>query len=256
MITGIDHVVIAVADLDRAVSTYQKLGFTVVEGGRHPFGSYNALIAFADDSYIELLGFYEPSPAHPWWDLLHERGGGLIDFCMASDDIGRDHQAFLAQGVPSSDLVEGGRSRPDGYYVKWLNNKVGGDYQGLIPFIIEDVTPRIERLPRARQQANGVIGIDCISLASADLARYAAPMAAVLGQAGRPIADEALGAAGLRFELGGQALEYLAPTRASGPLAAHLAAKRPAPYRISFKTTGAAATFGPEATEGLRIALL
>ena len=63
------------------------LGFSVVEGGRHPYGSYNALIGFADGSYIELLGFYEDSPNQPWWDLLHKHGGGLIDFCLATDDI-------------------------------------------------------------------------------------------------------------------------------------------------------------------------
>ncbi len=256
MITGIDHVVIAAASLERAVATYQKLGFTVVEGGRHPFGSYNALIAFADGSYIELLGFYEDSPEHPWWDLLHKRGGGLIDFCMATDAIQNDLQAFQAQGVASSPLVEGGRARPDGFYVKWINNKVGGAYQGLIPFIIEDLTPREQRLPKERAHANGVTGIAGLSLATADVARYAGVMAAVLGQAGQPLADEALGAAGLRFEVGGHALQYLAPTSDSSPLAAHLAANKPAPYSLSFKTTGAAASFSPEQTEGVRIALV
>ena len=82
MITGIDHIVIAVPSLERAIATYRDLGFSVVEGGRHPYGSYNALIGFADGSYIEVLSFYEDSPAHPWWPLLQERGGGLVDFCM------------------------------------------------------------------------------------------------------------------------------------------------------------------------------
>ena len=61
MITGIDHIVIAALSLERAIETWRALGFTVVEGGRHPYGSYNALIGFADGSYIELLGFYEES---------------------------------------------------------------------------------------------------------------------------------------------------------------------------------------------------
>lgn len=47
MITGIDHIVIAVTSLERAISTYRNLGFTVVEGGRHPYGSHNALVGFA-----------------------------------------------------------------------------------------------------------------------------------------------------------------------------------------------------------------
>ena len=185
MITGIDHIVIVVKSLERAIETYRGLGFTVVEGGKHPYGSYNALIGFADGSYIELLSFYEESPNHVWWDLLHERGGGLVDFCMATDDIRADHAAFRAQGVECSELVKGGRSRPDGYTVKWINNKVEGKWQGLIPFIIEDVTPREERLPRETEHANGVTGIERVSFATGDVARYTGVMSAVTARLAR-----------------------------------------------------------------------
>ena len=45
MIEGIDHVVIAVADLDRAIADFDALGFTVVRGGSHPgLGTHNALL--------------------------------------------------------------------------------------------------------------------------------------------------------------------------------------------------------------------
>jgi len=253
MITGIDHIVIAVHSLERAIETYRRLGFSVVEGGRHPYGSHNALIGFADGSYIELLGFYEDSPEHVWWDLLHGRGGGLIDFCMASDDIRADLAEFRAGGVNSSDLIEGGRARPDGYYVKWINNKVEGDWQGLIPFIIEDVTPRAERLPRETEHANGVTGIHSIALATDDVARYAAVMAAVLGAEGQPVAGPDAGGAGLRFEVGGHALDYLEPNVVDSPLAAHLAGDRPAPYSICFRTAGEAKRLDPADTEGVRI---
>ena len=256
MITGIDHIVIAVNSLERAIETYRGLGFTVVAGGKHPYGSYNALIGFADGSYIELLGFYEESPDHPWWDLLHERGGGLVDFCMATDDIRADHAAFRAQGVECSELVEGGRSRPDGYQVRWLNNKVGGAWQGLIPFIIEDVTPRDERLPRQRAHANGVTGIHSLALATDDVARPATVMAAALGVEGVAMTYHVARGSGLRFTVGGHALDYMAPSRAvDGPLAAHLAGNRPAPYVVGFATTGPAQRLDPADTEGVLIEL-
>ena len=255
MITGIDHIVIAVQSIDRALDTWRGLGFTVVEGGKHPFGSHNALIGFADGSYIELLGFYEESPAHPWWELLHQRGGGLIDFCMATDDIRADLQALRAQGAKCGDLVEGGRARPDGFQVRWINNKVGAADQGLIPFIIEDVTPREERLPSARDHANGVEGIDCLTLVAADVERYAGIMSAVLGVEGQAVADEDLGAAGMRFEAGTHLLEYLAPDGANSSLRSQLAAQVPATYRVRFRVTGAARSFGIDETEGVRMAL-
>ena len=76
MLTAIDHLVIAVRNLEAAAEDYRSLGFTVVPGGRHPgVGTYNALIAFADSSYIELIGFYEPRADHRWWAPL-QRGGG------------------------------------------------------------------------------------------------------------------------------------------------------------------------------------
>ena len=256
MITGIDHIVIAAHALERAIETWRGLGFTVIEGGRHPYGSYNALIGFADGSYIELLGFYEDSPDHPWWDLLQERGGGWIDFCMATDDIRADHAALRAQGVECGDLTDGGRTRPDGYAVKWINCKVEGAWQGLIPFIIEDVTPREERLPRETTHANGVIGIASLSFATHDAARYAGVMSAAAGVASEPVRDDELRAAGLRLAIGGPALEYLAPVGGEGPLAAHLAGKGLSPYRVRFKTTGAAGVWGPAETGGLRAELV
>ncbi len=256
MITGIDHIVIAVASLERAIETWRGLGFSVIEGGKHPYGSYNALIGFADGSYIELLGFYAESPAHPWWDLLHQRGGGLIDFCMATDDIGGDHRAFRAQGVECSDLIEGARARPDGYEVRWINCKVDGDWQGLIPFIIEDVTPRAERLPRETEHANGVTGIGSISFATDDVPRYAGVMSAVTGVAGAPLRDDELNASGRRLTVGGHTLEYLKPASDAGPLAAHLAANRPAPYRLRFTTNGEARRWGPTETMGVRVELV
>ncbi len=256
MITGIDHIVIAVHSLQRAMATWRKLGFTVIDGGKHPYGSYNALIGFADGSYIELLSFYEDSPDHPWWGLLHERGGGFIDFCMATDDIQADHAAFRAQGVACGDLVEGGRTRPDGCAVKWINCKVDGGWQGLIPFIIEDVTAREERLPRETAHANGVTGIHSLSFATRDVARFAGVMAAVTGLASEPIVDDELAAAGLGLMIGAHAIEYLAPAGDAGPLAAHLAGNGLAPYRVRFWTEGEARRFDRAETGGLRMELV
>ena len=238
MIKSIDHIVIAAHSLEKAMETYRALGFTVIAGGRHPYGSHNALIGFADGSYIELLAFYEDSPAHPWWDLLHARGGGLIDFCMATDDIRGDLAKLRAAGADVGELTEGGRRRPDGYEVRWINNKVGGDLQGLLPFLIEDVTPRHERLPTDVNHANGVTGIRRVSLAAADLRRPVDMMSAALGQEAKMGRDEALNAVRARFTVGGHVIEYLQPMHDTGPVAAHLADNRPAPFGVSFSTTG------------------
>ena len=255
MITGIDHIVIAAPSLDELIDTWGGLGFTVVAGGRHPYGSHNALIAFADGSYIELLGFYEDAPEHPWWDLVHNRGGGFVDFCMATDDIRADHAALVSQSVISSELEAGGRSRPDGYRVEWINNKVGGDYQGRIPFIIEDVTPREERLATERTHENGVTGIDRVDLVAYDSLRFAAIMGAVTGAEVRDARDESLVAVGSELRIGGHGLRYLEPA-GHGALWSHLEAERPATFGVRFRAEGGARTFSLAETGGLRMAFV
>jgi catechol 2,3-dioxygenase-like lactoylglutathione lyase family enzyme len=94
MLTAVDHLIIAVPDLEAAVKSYTGLGFTVVPGGRHTgIGTYNALIAFQDTAYLELIAFYEPRPDHRWWAPL-QQGGGLVDFCLQTDDLAGDAAAL------------------------------------------------------------------------------------------------------------------------------------------------------------------
>ncbi|MBI3458053.1 MAG: VOC family protein, partial [Candidatus Rokubacteria bacterium] len=119
MLTGIDHLVIAVPDLETAMARYRELGFTVVRGGRHPVATHNALIAFADGAYLELLAFYERTPGHRWWGPL-QQGGGLIDFCLGTGDLAADTQAFRKAGVQIDDPKPLSRVRPDGYTLRWV----------------------------------------------------------------------------------------------------------------------------------------
>ena len=238
MLRGIDHIVIAGPDLDDLTATFKSLGFNVVGGGRHPIGSYNTLIGLQDGAYIELLSFYEESPKHYWWDAVHVKGGGLIDFCMQTDDIRADYAIFEAEGVEMSPLVGLSRVRFDGYQLSWLNNEIYGDYQGLIPFIIEDETPREERVPKEVRHENGVTGIDTITLAARDLDLAKRIKGAALGDGGEPVHDDSLNASGVVYEVGPHRLEYLTPTDESSPISGHIAANKPVPWRIRFKTEG------------------
>ena len=98
MFTGIDHVAIVVNDLESAIASYMRAGFTVVRGGKHPIGTHNALIAFADGSYLELIAFLKPNTDHPW-QLALEKGSGIVDFCMATDDLAADVESMRRAGA-------------------------------------------------------------------------------------------------------------------------------------------------------------
>ncbi|SRR6266566_4137266 len=93
MITRFDHTVIAVRDLDAAISTYQALGFDVSPGGRHTgLGTSNAIIRFGLD-YLELLSVSDRVEAEQGRGLpgprdaqrvLPQQQSGLRAFFIAS----------------------------------------------------------------------------------------------------------------------------------------------------------------------------
>ena len=152
-----------------------------------------------------------------------------------------------------SPLVGLSRVRVDGYQLAWLNNEIYGEYQGLTPFVIEDETPREERVPKENQHANQVTGIDTITLAARDLDLARRIMDAALRQHGQPVQNDALSASGIVYQVGPHRLEYLMPLDKSSPLQGHLDGNAPVPWRISFKTSGASRSIAPEDAAGVRI---
>lgn len=234
MLKSIDHIVVAVRDLEIAKTNYEALGFTVVPGGRHPVGTHNALIGFGDGAYIELIAFYEANPSHKWWTPL-QQGGGLVDFCVQTDDLRGDTEAFRKAGVPIDDPAPLSRVRPDGYQLRWVLSIPRGGHRGVAPFLIEDETPREERVPRQTVHANGTRGIGTVAVAVDDVAAVATWYAEVLRQPGRAIHRPELDGAGMRFTVGPHALDLVAPRGTVGPLRDWLAARGPSPYAATLR---------------------
>lgn len=52
---AIDHLVLPVVDLETSRDRLSRLGFTVAADASHPFGTENACVFFADDTYLEPL---------------------------------------------------------------------------------------------------------------------------------------------------------------------------------------------------------
>src|SRR5690349_20811630 len=203
MIRAIDHIVILVEDLAAASADYIALGFTVTPGGEHADGAtHNALVVFADDSYLELIAFKREAPQHRWW--RHTAGGpGLIDYALLPDDIDEDVAAIRARGLPFGEPDSGGRLRPDGQRVGW---KTAQPTTPDLPFLCWDVTQRDLRVPTgtARQHPNGVVGIAEVIVSVRDLDVSAGRYAALL-DASAPKAET-----GYLFGLGSAAIRLLA----------------------------------------------
>jgi catechol 2,3-dioxygenase-like lactoylglutathione lyase family enzyme len=198
-----DHAVIRVNDLAAATNDYSALGFTVTPGGEHPGrGSHNALIAFADGTYLELIAF-PGKPTAPGQGLPREARSralraagrspvdaralpwetaeeGLVDFALLPQPIEAALAAARARGLDVDGPFPGGRVRPDGQQVAWqLGVPDGYD----LPFLCADVTPRSLRVPGGAvcRHANGAAGLAEVAIAVADVERGVDRYRALLG---------------------------------------------------------------------------
>jgi hypothetical protein len=256
MLIGIDHLVVAVADLEAAARSYRDLGFTVVAGGRHPTATHNALIAFEDGTYLELIAFYEPSPEHRWWAPL-QRGGGLVDFCCRTTRLLADTLALRQAGVQVDDPRPQSRVRPDGYTVRWRLALPTGAHRGAVPFLIEDETPRDERVPRHRRHDNRVTGIRTLTVAVEDVPSAHGWGAAVTGRPGEQVRHDDLGASGIRLAVGRHQVDLVAPRFSASPLGEWLRLRGASPWAASLTTSGGTpGPLDPAKTMGARLSLV
>ena len=104
-VTGLDHVVILVHDLDRARNTYARMGFTLTPRGFHTLGSQNHCIMLGSD-YIELLATPKLHPSMRYWGEFLARGEGLGGIALATDDAHGAHAGLVAAGVPVDAPIE------------------------------------------------------------------------------------------------------------------------------------------------------
>jgi catechol 2,3-dioxygenase-like lactoylglutathione lyase family enzyme len=253
MLRAIDHLVIAVPDLAGAVATYRDLGFSVAAGGRHPgVGTDNALIVFRDGSYLELLAFHEPRPDHRWWTPL-ARGGGLVDFCLQSDDLVGDAKVLRQAGAEMGEPERRDRVRPDGVEVRWVCVLARGAHRGVAPFLLAEDGPREARVPRDRGHANGVSGIGTVTVVVDDLPSIKRWYTEALGKAADDLGYPELGAVGARFMVGPHVFEFLAPAGA-GPSRDWLQKRGPSPYSATLVGANTRGPLDLARTSGARLA--
>lgn len=227
----LDHIVIAVNDLQKAISDYRYLGFTVTPGGDHPGrATHNALVVFQDGAYFELIAWKEPEAHHPWWPTLQQFGPGIVDFALLPSTTTEAVAQALSRGLAYQPSVNGGRLRPDGVELRWQNARpITAD----LPFLCGDVTPRVLRVPEGdvRHHANGAHGVAQLRIAVHDLTASLKRYQALLGVDSIP----SLAAEVASLHLGTTVLQ-LETTKASPEAAAQLAQQGEGPFAIGLYT--------------------
>jgi hypothetical protein len=173
----IDHVTVAGPDLAVLEQTFAGVGLAADYGGPHSNGmTHMALLGFNDGSYLELISTLEPGPKETvFWGKHIAGNAGPGAWAVRVDDITGEAARLAGLGISVTGPDYYQRRRPDGLLVEWdlafLGDKGAG---AMLPFLIQDITPRDRRVrPSASVAAGLVAGVDTVVLGVADLAAAA-----------------------------------------------------------------------------------
>lgn len=245
----LDHIVIAVNDLEQSILDYSALGFQVLRGGDHPGRvTHNALVVFADGVYFELIAFRAPAPDERWWQLLQKHGEGIVDFALLPQDTAATVSDAKARGLDLLGPLDGGRVRPDGQQLRWQTARPPSPD---LPFLCGDLTPRALRVPEgdARVHPNGAEGVASLAIAVLDLDATLKRYQALFGTSadaqevsvGEAVALPGRGERIAILKLGASAIVLVSPRDVTGapssPLVQRLAARGQGPYALVLHTS-------------------
>jgi len=197
VLLGIDHLVVAVRDVEAAVVAVEDgLGLAFTGGGRHEaMGTYNRL-AFLGDTYVEVIGVFDRAlvvssstfaVGNAALAMLETGGDGLATYALATDDVRGDVARLRGAGSSIGEPVAGSRRRPDGELVQWTTAfpELAPDRP---PFLIEHEPRGAEwgaeaRAARAtfRHPGGGAVRLTALELPVADPGVVAQAYGTVLG---------------------------------------------------------------------------
>jgi hypothetical protein len=252
-ITGIDHVMLAVPDLDAGRAALgARFDREIRPGSRHPgWGTANAVLRFPD-SYVELITIVDRDeaaqrPAGRRITAVADAGGGWVAAVLAGTDLAETCAMLGRHGVPVGEPIDGESVRPGGRRRRWRIGAHGETFgAGRLPSMIEYLDPWPEEDPDPQELCRGGIrGVAGVDIAVTDLARRTAEYSLLLD------APPRRGERTATWTLpDGRHLRLVAPESGTDPVALHLdrvgpglcavalAADSPARVRDSLRTQG------------------
>ncbi|MEQ9491786.1 MAG: VOC family protein [Alphaproteobacteria bacterium] len=177
---GIDHLVIAVRDLEKAAAAYRQLGFTTTPVAHHPWGTSNVLVQL-DRFFLEIIAVTDETKLIPPTDRQFSFGSFLREFLdsdqglamlvFESFDASADCAEFQRKGISSFDRFDFERKAvlPDG-----STAVVGFSLAFVAPpsmpkavfFTCQQHAPQYFWKPAYQTHANGALGIGAVAMAA------------------------------------------------------------------------------------------
>ena len=206
-ITGIDHALVGVRDLEAARAAWSRLGFAVTPRGRHIGWGTGNYCVMLEEGYVELLGIVDPSQFSNNLDTLLERREGLLGLAFATPDANACRDALEAAGL-----------KPDG--PKQLKRNLELSTGTVTPefrlvflppdstpevsaFVTHHLSPELIRRPDWLQHANGAQRLLSLTAVCADPVGAAMGYLPIFGPDRIKVTDQmtsvSCGAGALRF---------------------------------------------------------
>jgi catechol 2,3-dioxygenase-like lactoylglutathione lyase family enzyme len=211
---SLDHVIIAVRELEPATETYARLlGRAPSWRGEHPGqGTANALFRLAN-TYVELVGVTGAGPfAERIRGALERDGEGLIGMAFGTDDADQCAAKLRARGLPAANPADGsGVDSQSGAKRQWRNvHWPESASRGVLSFAIEHLSPAdaLPPAPLTAPQESAVEGLDHVVVRSPDAEAARALYGESLGL--RLALDRSFAERGVRlmfFRVGGVTVE-------------------------------------------------
>ncbi|OUS29585.1 hypothetical protein A9R01_12960 ['Osedax' symbiont bacterium Rs2_46_30_T18] len=174
---GIDHPLVAIADMDKAAADFARLGFFINPRHHHPWGTDNHLLMFPEN-FIELISVYD----HSKLDMTNEKGfafgrfiqnsierkEGISLVALHSEDARADHQLLQQRQVENQGIVDFRRvaHRPDGSEeeaVVSLVMLINSQQPAISNFFCHQHKPDLVWVKDWMTHANGANGISMVS---------------------------------------------------------------------------------------------
>ena len=217
MFHALDHVILAVRDLDAASRAYAiLLGLRASWRGEHPGeGTANTLFR-VDNTYLELLAPVGPGATGDAVRAnLEVRGEGLVGLAFATSDAEACHARLADRGLDPEPVENGiGRDVDSGVFREWRRVPIPlAKTRGVLMFGIEHRSPA-DMLPRAApvgSESAVVSGLDHVVVRTTDADATAALYGDALGL--RLALDRSVQDWGVRllfFRVGGLTVEVAA----------------------------------------------
>jgi len=186
----LDHLVLPTMSISSARERLGKLGFTVAADAVHPFGTENACVFLADQTYLEPLGVSDRErcaasardgnvfTARDQAFRFRLGDEGFSGIAFGSADAAADDRRFRAGGISAGRVLEFSRPvrMPDesqsvaGFRLAFAADLRAPDF---FAFVCERTHPLPSDRSALERHANGVVGMAEVALSTRDPAAFA-----------------------------------------------------------------------------------